>query len=160
MKTQIGIFGLGRMGGQIARRLHKNGFDVLGWNRSAPHREEAAKAGVKVFDSVEVLIGEMKGTLTPRPPLPKGEGGFDKFASRSTPRIFWLMVPPQTVGEFLDSQLGPHLKPGDIIIDGGNSFYKDSIARAKMLAEKGIIFYDCGTSGGIWGEANGFALMV
>jgi 6-phosphogluconate dehydrogenase len=70
------------------------------------------------------------------------------------------MLFDKITGEFLETQLLPHLKPGDIVIDGGNSFYKESIKRSEMLSTKGIVFYDCGTSGGVWGEKNGFALMV
>ncbi len=149
---QIAIFGLGKMGMQIARRLKANGpstrqpsadgtgqgFEVLAWNRSQEPREEAAKAGVKTFADVSELVKEMKDEV----------------------RIFWLMLPSNVIGEFLENQLGPHLKPGDIVIDGGNSFYKDSIVRAEGLRAKGVVFYDCGTSGGVWGEKNGFALMV
>ena len=137
---QVGIFGLGRMGAQIARRFHKNKFDVLAWNRSDPPREEVAKSGVKVFAKVDELVSNMKGT----------------------PRVFWLMLPHAIVDDFLFSKeyLGPHLKAGDIVIDGGNSFYKDSVKRAQLLKANGIYFFDCGTSGGVWGEKEGFALMV
>lgn len=134
----IAIFGLGRMGGQIARRLKDNKFEVLAWNRSQEPRDEAAKAGVQTFAGVDQLMKDFSGQ----------------------PRIFWLMLPHTIVDEFLQKELGPHLKAGDIIIDGGNSFYKDSIKRAQGLAAKGIVFYDCGTSGGVWGYKNGFALMV
>lgn len=145
----IAIFGLGKMGMQIARRLHKNGFEVLAWNRSGEPRKEleqffsvdskqyTAKRG-GVFANVAELINKMD----------------------ESPRIFWLMLPSDVIGDFLEKQLMVFLKQGDIVIDGGNSFYKDSIKRGEMLKSKGIIFYDCGTSGGIWGEANGFALMV
>jgi 6-phosphogluconate dehydrogenase len=135
---QIAIFGLGKMGAQVARRLHKNNFDVLAWNRSPEPREEVAKAGVKTYGDVAELVGQM------------GE----------SPRIFWIMLLQEVVEEFIQTQLTPHLKPGDIVIDGGNCFYKDTMRRAEMFAQKGIIFYDCGTSGGVWGEQNGFALMV
>lgn len=135
---QIAIFGLGRMGEQIARRLHKFEFDVLAWNRSESPRLQVAKAGVKTFASVDELLGGMSGS----------------------PRVFWLMLPHKIVDEFLEQQLGPHLKSGDIVIDGGNSFYKDSIRRADQLRAKGVNFYDCGTSGGVWGYDNGFALMI
>lgn len=153
---QIAIFGLGKMGIQIAKRLHTKGFGVLAWNRSERPRKE--------FDEFV--------SITPRPPLKirGGEGGvmsrsFDNIvmlvdAIRNHPRIFWLMLPHNIVDEFLQNQLGPHLKLGDIVIDGGNSFYKDSIRRAEGLRGKGVVFYDCGTSGGVWGEKNGFALMV
>ncbi len=135
---QVTIFGLGKMGIQIARRLNKNGYDVLAWNRSPEPREEAAKAGVKVFEKTDELIGNMT----------------------ETPRIFWIMLPHEIVAEFIEKQIGPHLKTGDIVIDGGNSLYKESIKRAQELSAKGVVFYDCGTSGGVWGEENGFALMV
>jgi len=135
---QVSVFGLGKMGSQIARRLHTNGFDVLAWNRSEGPREEVAKAGIATFGDVTEVISKMI----------------------ETPRVFWLMLPQGVVDEFLEHQLAPYLKNGDIVIDGGNSFYKDSIRRANGLSQKGVVFYDCGTSGGVWGEANGFALMV
>jgi 6-phosphogluconate dehydrogenase len=135
---KIAIFGLGRMGSQIARRLHDNKFQVLAWNRSQQPRDEAAKSGVKVFADVGQLVKEI----------------FDE------PRVFWLMLPHTIVDDFLQNQLGPHLKSGDIVIDGGNSFYKDSIRRAEALKAKGVVFYDCGTSGGVWGYEKGFALMI
>ena len=135
---QIAIFGLGKMGSQIARRLQKNNFDVLAWNRSPEPREEVAKSGVKTFAEVSEVVKCMTGE----------------------PRIFWLMLPHKIVDEFLEKQLGQYLKAGDIVIDGGNSFYKESIKRAESLKTKGVVFYDCGTSGGVWGYDNGFALMV
>jgi len=135
---QISVFGLGKMGNQISRRLQKNGFEVLAWNRSEQPRTEAAKSGIKTFADIDELI---------------------KNITRE-PRIFWLMLPHGVVPEFVKDQLGPRLKKGDIVIDGGNSFYKESIKRAEELKAKGVIFYDCGTSGGVWGYDNGFALMV
>ena len=135
---QIAILGLGKMGAQIARRLHKNGFEVLAWNRSEQPREEVAKAGVKTYGELSQLVGEMK----------------------AGPRIFWLMLFDKITGEFLQEQLLPLLETGDIVIDGGNSFYKESMKRAAMLKEQGVEFFDCGTSGGVWGEQNGFALMI
>lgn len=135
---QIAIFGLGKMGAQIARRLHKNGFDVLAWNRSEEPRTEVARAGVKTFAEVSEVVEAMN----------------------ESPRVFWLMLPHTIVDEFLQNQLGSLFKPGDIVIDGGNSFYKDSIRRGQELSAKGVHFYDSGTSGGVWGEENGFALMI
>lgn len=137
---QIGIFGLGRMGLQIAKRLHKNNFDVLAWNRSEGPRKEFQDAGGKVF----AVEAELIKSLT------------------SQPRIIWIMLPYAVLDEFL---FGPNgivklLKAGDIVIDGGNSFYKDSMRRGKQLNDVGIIFYDIGTSGGVWGEQRGFALMA
>lgn len=152
---EIAVFGLGRMGSQIARRLQKNNFEVLAWNRSAEPRDETAKFGVKVFADIDQLTKAMdQATLSSQPPLPKGEEG------PVSPRIFWLMLPHKIVDEFLEKDLGPYLKAGDIVIDGGNSFYKDSIKRAEGLRSKGIAFFDCGTSGGVWGYERGFALMV
>jgi 6-phosphogluconate dehydrogenase len=136
--TQIAIFGLGRMGMQIAKRLHQNNFDVLAWNRSPEPREEFKNFGGKVFESIEDTVN----------------------AFGESQRIFWVMLPNDTVEEFIFSQLLPHLKPGDILIDGGNSNYKETQRRAPLLIEKGIYFYDCGTSGGVWGLERGFALML
>ncbi|MBX4186970.1 MAG: decarboxylating 6-phosphogluconate dehydrogenase [Candidatus Doudnabacteria bacterium] len=137
---QIGLFGLGRMGIQIARRLQKNNIDVLAWNRSEGPRAEFEKSGGKVFASEAELINQMT----------------------ASPRIIWIMLPHAIVDEFLFGETGlvKLLKPGDIIIDGGNSFYKDSIRRAEKLNAMGFIFYDIGTSGGVWGEERGFALMA
>lgn len=126
------------MGAQIARRLQKKHFEVLAWNRSVEPRVEVAKAGVKTYAEVSEVIKAMQ----------------------TQPRIFWLMLPEKITGEFLNNQLLPHLKAGDIVIDGGNSFYKESIKRAELLKDKGVAFFDCGTSGGVWGEENGFALMI
>src|SRR3989344_9687489 len=133
----IGIMGLGRMGAQIARRLHKNNFDVIAWNRSPGPREEFAKFGGKTAETPEELISKL-----------------------GSPKILWLMLPSgDTTGEFLD-KIFPLLQKDDIVIDGGNSFYRDSQKRAAKLAEKGVHFFDTGTSGGVWGEQNGFSIMV
>src|SRR5258708_7435836 len=137
---QIGLFGLGRMGIQIAERLQKNNFDVLAWNRSVGPRKEFQDTGGKVFASEVDLINFLTGQ----------------------PRIIWIMLPHAIMDEFLlgNSGLVKLLKAGDIVIDGGNSFYKDSIRRGKQLNDAGIIFYDIGTSGGVWGLERGFALMA
>ncbi len=146
-KQQLAIFGLGKMGMQIAKRLHKNGFEVLAWNRSGEPREKLqeffSESGIKnqesrVFSEADAVLGAMT----------------------NQPRVFWLMLPSDVIGEFLEQKLMPHLKAGDIVIDGGNTFYKETVQRGQMLSEKGVVFYDCGTSGGVWGEENGFALMV
>ncbi len=135
---KIAVFGLGKMGSQIARRLHDKKFDVLAWNRSEGPREEVAKHGVKTFADVNEAVAQM------------GE----------TPRVFWLMLLQEVEEEFVQNQLGPLLKPGDIVIDGANNHYKVSIKRAEELKAKGVVYYDAGVSGGVWGYANGFALMV
>ncbi len=134
---QLAIFGLGKMGIQIARRLQKNGIEVLAWNRSPEPRGEVTKSGVKTYAEVGDLVAQMS----------------------ESPRIFWVMVLQEAVDGFLE-QLHPYLRAGDIVIDGGNSHYKKTIERAKKLAEKGVVFFDSGTSGGVWGEKEGFALMV
>ncbi len=135
---QLAIFGLGRMGSQIAKRLHQNKFEVMAWNRSPEPREDFESFGGKAFATVEEAVNAITD---------------DK-------RIFWVMLPNDTVESFIFETLMPLLRPGDIVIDGGNSFYKDSIRRGEQLSSKGILFYDCGTSGGVWGLERGFALMV
>jgi len=135
---QIAIFGLGKMGSQIARRLHDKGFDVLAWNRSEVPRDEAAKTGVKVFAEVHELV--------------------ENFSHQ--PRVFWLMLLQEVEEEFLQNQLSPYLQAGDIVIDGANNFYKVSQKRANELKAKGVVYYDAGVSGGVWGYENGFGLMV
>jgi 6-phosphogluconate dehydrogenase len=136
----IAVLGLGRMGMQIAKRLKKNNFAVYAWNRSEAPRQEFEKFGGKAFATTKELSEAMTD----------GQ------------RVFWLMLPNNLVEEFLfsDGGLASHLKPGDIVIEGGNSFYKESMRHAELLKQKGIVFYDCGTSGGVWGLENGFALMV
>ncbi len=131
---------MGRMGAQIARRLHKKGFGVVAWNRSAGPVAEARKFGIEATSDITEAAKKTTGK----------------------PRIFWVMLPHAIVDDFLfgKDHLGPHLKKGDIVVDGGNSFYKDSQKRAARMKKKGIYYFDCGTSGGVWGEKNGFALTV
>lgn len=144
MKRSVAIFGLGRMGSQIARRLQKKGFGVVAWNRSPQPVKAARRSKINATNN-----------LTEAVRLAAGKKGKDQ-------RIFWIMLPHAIVDEFLfgEEYLGPHLRSGDIVIDGGNSFYKDSMRRARIMAGNGIHYFDCGTSGGVWGEKNGFALMV
>ncbi len=137
----IGILGLGRMGAQIARRLHQNNFNVIAWNRSPGPREEFAGLGGKTAETPEELI--------------------EQLSASSDPKIIWLMLPAgDLVDELLFGAKALSLSKGDIVIEGGNSFYRDSQTRAKKLAERGIFFFDTGTSGGVWGERNGFSIMV
>lgn len=135
----IGVFGLGRMGGQIARRLHSANFNVWGWNRSIDPVANFTAFGGRASDDIATVVEQM-----------------------GDERVFWVMLPHGVVEDFLfgEGGLKKFLKPGDVVIDGGNSFYKDSIRRAEEFSAKGIHFYDAGTSGGVWGEKNGFALMV
>src|SRR3989344_4867590 len=134
----IGILGLGRMGAQIARRLHTKGFDVVAWNRGPEPREEFKKFGGKVATTPEELINQLA----------------------TEPRIIWLMLPSGDLLDEMIKRLALSLSRGDVIIDGGNSFYKDSQRRAEELKKRGIHFFDSGTSGGVHGEKNGFSLMV
>lgn len=139
MTKEIAIFGLGRMGGQIARRLKKKGFKVYAWNRSPEPVKEIKKNGVWASQDIAETVGKL-----------------------GKQRIFWIMLPHAIVDDFIfgKEQLGKFLRRGDIVIDGGNSFYKETQRRSKELKKRGIHYFDCGTSGGVWGEKNGFALMV
>lgn len=139
-EKSLAVFGLGRMGGQIARRLHKNKWKVSAWNRSLEPVQAFKKFGGFSSQNIKEVVDNVK----------------------TKQRIFWIMLPQGIVDDFIfgAEHLAPHLKKGDIVIDGGNSFYKDSIRRAETLKKKGIYFFDSGTSGGVWGEKNGFALMV
>jgi 6-phosphogluconate dehydrogenase len=133
---QIGMIGLGRMGGQMARRLMRGGHECVVYDRSEKVRESAEKDGAISADSITALA--------------------DKLAP---PRSIWLMVPAAIVQEMVD-QLADVLEPGDIIIDGGNSFYRDDIRRAKQLWGRQIRFIDVGTSGGVRGGERGYCLMI
>jgi 6-phosphogluconate dehydrogenase len=135
---EIGFIGLGRMGGNMAIRLVKAGHRVLGSDPTLATRELTKKEGVDVTDSVASLA--------------------QKFTD--SPRIFWAMVPAGAVTESVLKQTAEVASPGDILIDGGNSNYKDSRRRGDELAARGLHFLDCGTSGGVWGLQNGYCLMV
>src|SRR5438093_13110049 len=128
---QFGMIGLGRMGANMVRRLQKNGHKCVVYDRSA--------------DSVKQLEGE--GAT--------GSASLDDFVKKlEKPRAVWLMVPAAVVDATI-SDLVAHLEPGDIVIDGGNSYYVDDIRRAKQLAQKQIHYVDVGTSGGGWGLERG-----
>jgi 6-phosphogluconate dehydrogenase len=134
----IGMVGLGRMGANMARRLCRGGMGVAAWNRSPQVTHDLAReTGLAAADTLEHLVQLL-----------------------DTPRVVWLMLPAGEVTERELQRLAALLAPGDIVVDGGNAFYKDSIRRAEMLAEKGIRFVDAGVSGGVWGLENGYALMV
>jgi 6-phosphogluconate dehydrogenase len=134
---QLGMIGLGRMGANMARRLHRNGHHVVAFDRSA--------------DAVKTLVGE-------------GMKGADSLANMvsqlAKPRVLWVMVPCGTPTESTVMDLASKLDAGDIIIDGGNSFFKDDIRRGKALAGKGIKYVDVGTSGGVWGLDRGYCMMI
>ncbi len=134
---EIGFVGLGRMGGNMVTRLTRDGHQVVGYDRATEARRAVAAAGTPAADS----LGDLVKALAP-------------------PRTVWVMVP---AGEATDStvrELARMLAPGDLIVDGGNSFYKDDVRRASELERHGLLFVDAGTSGGIWGLENGYCLMV
>jgi 6-phosphogluconate dehydrogenase len=135
---QIGMIGLGRMGGNMTRRLMRAGHQCVVYARSAQSREALAKEGALASESVASLVKTL---------------GEDR-------RAVWLMLPAGAATEQTVEALRDLLKPGDIVIDGGNSFYKDDIRRSKRLAEKHIHYVDCGTSGGVWGLERGYCLMI
>jgi len=135
---QIGVIGLGRMGANISRRLMKAGHHCVVFDTSAKPGEALAKLGATAVRTLEAVVKA----------LPE------------TPRIVWVMLPEGAVTEETVMRLGDLLKPDDIIIDGGNSFYKDDIRRAKSLAGKRIRYVDCGTSGGVWGIDRGYCMMI
>jgi 6-phosphogluconate dehydrogenase len=135
---QIGMIGLGKMGGNMSRRLMKAGHHCVVYARSAKTRDALAKDGATAAASIADLVKTL------------GE----------KPRALWLMLPAGSVTEETVEQLAGLLERDDIIIDGGNSFYKDDIRRAKRLAEQGIRYVDCGTSGGVWGIDRGYCMMI
>jgi 6-phosphogluconate dehydrogenase len=134
---QLGVVGLGRMGSNIARRLHRGGHSCVVYNRTQKPVAELAAEG-----------------LTPASNLP------DLVAKLNAPRAIWVMLPAGAITEGVISSLSGLLNAGDILIDGGNTFYKDDIRRAKTLETKLIAYVDVGTSGGIWGLERGYCMMI
>ena len=134
---RLAMIGLGRMGANISRRLMRAGHEVFGYDRGA--------------DSVAAVV---KDGLTPA-------GSVEELATLlETPRIFWVMLPAGDATEQTIQTLCKFGAPGDIIIDGGNTFFKDDIRRAKACAETGIHYVDVGTSGGVWGLDRGYCMMI
>jgi 6-phosphogluconate dehydrogenase len=134
---RLGMVGLGRMGGNMTVRLIGHGHDVVAYDRAEDAVRLAASAGAESASSLRELVSKL-----------------------AAPRVAWLMVPAGAPTQATIDELSASLGDGDVIVDGGNSFYKDSIRRAEELASLGIGFVDCGTSGGIWGLENGYCLMV
>jgi 6-phosphogluconate dehydrogenase len=132
---QLGIIGLGRMGANIGRRLMSCGHTVVGY--------DANPAAVK---SLEGAVGA--ASLE------------DMVRKLDAPRAVWVMLPAGRITEDAIAALGKLLDKGDVVIDGGNSFFKDDIRRAKELAQKGVIYLDVGTSGGVWGLERGYCMMI
>jgi len=135
---KIGVIGLGRMGGNIARRLMKAGHECVVFDANPSARKDLAKVGAIDVESLPAMV-EALGPV---------------------PRAVWLMLPAGPITEEMVTNVGALLARDDVLIDGGNSYYKDDIRRAKMLAEKGVRYVDCGTSGGIWGAERGYCLMI
>ena len=133
---QLGMIGLGRMGGNMVRRLLKAGHEVVVHGRNAA----AVQALQKVGATGASRVGDFVGTL-------------------AKPRAVWLMVPAGAVDSVLD-ELVPVLERGDIVVDGGNSFYQDDLRRAAALAQKGLHYVDVGVSGGVWGLERGYCQMI
>jgi 6-phosphogluconate dehydrogenase len=132
---QLGIIGLGKMGGNLALQANEKKIVVIGKARSK--KPELEKQGVKVVTDYESFVGLMKH-----------------------PRIVYLSLPAGPTVDGVLGELVPHLEKGDLVMDGGNSFYLDSIEREKKMQEKGIYFLDCGTSGGLEGARHGACFMV
>jgi 6-phosphogluconate dehydrogenase len=134
---ELGMIGLGRMGANMTERLVRAGHRVVGFDLKAESRTRIEAIGAGSAAS----LGDLVAQLAP-------------------PRALWLMVPAGDVTDATITALVPLLQPGDTIVDGGNSNYKHSVRRASALAASGIDFVDCGTSGGVWGLAEGYSLML
>ena len=134
---QIGLIGLGRMGGAMVRRLMRGGHDLVIFNRTAEKMKSFVNEGATGATDLRDFVGKL-----------------------NAPRVVWLMLPAGEVTENSMTEISEMLDEGDIIIDGGNSNFKDDVRRAHLLTEKGIRFLDAGTSGGVWGERRGYCLMV
>lgn len=134
---QIGMVGLGRMGGNMSRRLMKGGHESVVYDHHAENVDALVKEGATGARSLQELVQEL-----------------------SAPRAVWIMVPSGTPTEETVTALSALLQPGDAIIDGGNSFYKDDVRRSETLKPRGIDYLDVGTSGGVWGLERGYCLMI
>jgi 6-phosphogluconate dehydrogenase len=135
---KLALIGLGKMGSNMARRLLRGGIDVVGYNRSSDIVEQlSAEEGLTGVRSLARAVEEL-----------------------SSPRVVWLMLPSGAPTESVLRELAPMLGDGDIVVDGGNANYHDTLRRNAMLAERGIAFIDAGVSGGVWGLDNGYCLMV
>jgi len=134
---RVAIIGLGRMGAGIARRLLRAGHEIVAYDLSDKAVAALVDQGARGATSLQHAAQQFDG-----------------------PRVFWVMLPAGDITEQTITELAGLAEPGDIVIDGGNTFYKDDIRRAKALADKGIHYVDVGTSGGVWGFDRGFSMMV
>jgi len=135
--VQLGMIGLGRMGGNIVRRLLRHGHEAVVFDMAPVTVDALVAEGASGSSSVEELIAQLR-----------------------PPRAVWSMLPAGLVTEHMITRLSELLEPGDIVIDGGNSFYKDDIRRAQALALRGVRYIDVGTSGGVWGLERGYCMMI
>jgi 6-phosphogluconate dehydrogenase len=136
---QIGVIGLGKMGGNMTRRLMKAGHRCVVFARSPKTRDALAKDGATAATSIEDMV---------------------EILGAKKPRAIWLMLPEGKTTEETVEHLAGLMDPDDIVVDGGNSFYKDDIRRARKLTERRIHYVDCGTSGGVWGIERGYCMMI
>ncbi len=134
---ELGMIGLGRMGGNMAQRLLNGGHRVVAFDPNEDARKAAESAGAITANSLQDLVGKL-----------------------SAPRAVWVMVPAGDITEKTITDVADALSPGDAVLDGGNSNYKDSARRAAALEERGLDYLDVGTSGGIWGLTEGYSLMI
>lgn len=134
---ELAIAGLGRMGGNMARRLHRDGHRVIAWNRTPEKTKELMSEGLEGASTPEDVVGRL-----------------------AAPRVIWIMVPAGDATEATIEEFAALLSPGDTIVDGGNANFKDSKRRHAMLRERGLKFVDAGISGGVWGLQNGYGTMV
>ncbi len=134
---QMGMVGLGRMGGNMSRRLANGGHEIVTFDRDPSKVAELEKEGMKGATELRKFVAQLR-----------------------KPRVAWLMVPAGEPTESMVNQLADVFEPGDILIDGGNSYYKDDVRRAAALRSRGIHYVDAGTSGGVWGIERGYCLMV
>ena len=134
---QLGMIGLGRMGGNIVRRLMAKGHQCVVYDQSLAQVGALAEQGAAGAPSIEALVGDL-----------------------AQPRVVWVMLPAGDITEQTVQKLGSLLEAGDILIDGGNSFWKDDVRRAQELKAKGIHYVDIGTSGGVWGRERGYCMMI
>ena len=134
---RLAVIGLGRMGANISRRLMRGGHEVVGFDRDQESVRKLAGEGIDGAASLDDVVSKL-----------------------ATPRIFWVMLPAGGPTEETVAALAATSQPGDVIIDGGNTFFKDDIRRSSECAAKGVHYVDVGTSGGVWGLERGYCLMI
>src|SRR5712692_2488144 len=134
---ELAMIGLGRMGANMTERLVRGGHRVVGYARSAESRQRAVQAGGEAVASLPEVMTTLRA-----------------------PRIVWLMIPAGAAVDQTLQTLLPLLSHGDTVVDGGNSYYRDTLRRAAMVSEHGLEFVDVGTSGGIWGRTEGYSMMI